>query len=337
MATPGPAVGGGGSAASPSWMAGRLVRGLLGRVGLGTAATVGVLVGTGSAARAGLLHQARLAAERIGLAALPPPLQDGRYLPDGTHLALGRRRRATASGHPPARTASGRAAVRALPTSSPLRLAMLGDSTSAGFGAADADSLPGVMLARAVAAELDRPVLLGTYAVVGTGAADLARQWALAALTSPDVVVIVVGANDVRDRISPAASVDALVAVVRAIRAGGVAVVVATCPDLGVVTPIPAPLRQLAGHWSRTLAARQERAVVAAGGVAVPIGRLVSPGFAGHPELFAPDLFHPSGAGYARAVAVLLPAVFTALGIPRRVPPPTSGFESMPADAQHAG
>ena len=56
--------------------------------------------------------------------------------------------------------------------------------------------------------------------------------------------------------------------------------------------------------------------MVRAGGVAVPIGRLVSPGFVGHPELFAADLFHPSGAGYALAVSALVPAAFTALGMP---------------------
>ena len=67
------------------------------------------------------------------------------------------------------------------------------------------------------------------------------------------------------------------------------------------------------GTWSLRLAALQERAVVDAGGSAVALGRLVSPQFAGNPELFASDRFHPSGAGYERAMAVLLPAAIDEL------------------------
>lgn len=285
-------------------LAAQLTRALLGRSAVGVAAAIGVVVGTGSAAWKGLQHQARLASERIGLAAVPPPRRDGVYLPDGRY------RRPTSVPRSLAR----------------LRLAMLGDSSSAGFGAADEDALPGVMLARLLAAQLYRPVQLSTHAVVGTGAADLARQAGEAVLGEPDVVVVIVGPNDVRDRVSPAQSVGELGAVVADLRARGIVVVVGTCPDLGVITPIPAPLRQLAGHWSRSLAKGQEHAVHRAGGLAVPMGRLVSPGFVGHPELFSADLFHPSGEGYARAVAVLAPAVLTGLGLaaPATAAPPAS-------------
>ena len=98
-----------------------------------------------------------------------------------------------------------------------------------------------------------------------------------------------------------------------ALRAQGVPVVVGTCPDLGVIAPIPQPLRRVVGAWSRLLARLQARAVAAAGGVAVPIDRLVSPDFYGRPDLFYADGFHPSGQGYARAVAALLPEVLAAL------------------------
>ncbi len=274
---------------------GHLTRALVARAVITAAAGVGLMVGTGSAAWHGLEHQARLATERIGVPTAPPPRRDGVYLPNGSF------RRAEA-------------VPRQL---SRLRLAMLGDSSSAGFGAADADSVPGVMLARTLAEQLYLPVQLFTHAVTGAGAADLPRQADEALMDDPDVVAIIVGPNDVRGRVSPEQSVRELAAVVAHLRAQDIEVVVGTCPDLGVITPIPAPLRQLAGHWSRSLAARQERAVRRAGGLAVPMGRLVSPGFVGHPELFAPDRFHPSGAGYARAVAVLAPAVLTVLGVGR--------------------
>ncbi|MEO5832501.1 MAG: SGNH/GDSL hydrolase family protein [Nakamurella sp.] len=290
----------------------RLTRALLAKSVMMAAAGVGVALGTGSAAWKGLEHQARLASARIGLADQPPPRKDGVHLPDG------RFRRADS-------------VPRQLDR---LRLVMLGDSSSAGFGAADEDNLPGVMLARTLAGQLYRPVQLFTHAVVGTGAADLSRQADEALRDNPDVVVIIVGPNDVRDRVSPVQSVRELADVVAHLRAQDITVVVGTCPDLGIITPIPAPLRQLAGHWSRSLATRQEQAVRRAGGLAVPIGRLVSPGFVGHPELFAPDLFHPSGAGYARAVAVLAPAVLTLIGAP---PAQGPGWATGPERSRTAG
>lgn len=290
---------GAGGPARDGTLSDRVTHAVVARSVVALAAGLGVVLGTGSAAWKGLERQARQASERIGLSEVPPPVRDGIYLPDGRFRRAG-------------------AVPRQL---SRLRLAMLGDSSSAGFGAADEDALPGVMLARTLAGQLYRPVQLSTYAVVGTGAADLARQADAAVLDGADVVVIIVGPNDVRDRVSPTLSVRELAEVVAQLRGQGIEVVVGTCPDLGVITPIPPPLRQLAGHWSRSLAARQEQAVRRAGGLAVPIGRLVSRGFVGHPELFSPDLFHPSGAGYARAVAVLAPAVLTRLGAAVVEPP----------------
>ena len=88
---------------------------------------------------------------------------------------------------------------------------------------------------------------------------------------------------------------------------------------------IPQPLRGLLGTWSLRLAALQERAVTDAGGAPVPLGRLVSPQFAGNPEMFARDHFHPSGAGYERAMAVLLPAHRELDARPRLPPGPPGG------------
>ena len=142
-------------------VAGRLTQSLAVKAALAAAAGVGLTLGGGSAAWAGLQRQAKLASERIGMVEVPPPVRDGVYFPDGRHQQV------------PARG------------SRPLRVAMLGDSTSAGFGAADADTLPGVMLVRALASGLRRPVQLFTHAVVGTGAADLARQRDDALLDGP--------------------------------------------------------------------------------------------------------------------------------------------------------
>ena len=292
-------------------------RGTSNRAVIATAAGVGVAAGLVGAAVAALMTQARSTVRVIEQAAveaaiadglvadgevlssdqitkLPVPRADGVYLPDGTAAPDG-------------------PAPDGFATTKPLVLAMLGDSTSVGYGTRRAAEVPGVMLAKGIAAALDRPVRLRTHGRSGCGAADLPRQLAEALPGGPDVVVIVVGANDIRDKVPPGRSADHLGDAVAALRAQQIPVVVGTCPDFGVIEPIPQPLRSVLHTWSVLLATLQERAVLAAGGRSVPIGRLVSPEFLHHPELFAGDHFHPSGAGYAKAVTALLPVVIQEL------------------------
>jgi hypothetical protein len=62
------------------------------------------------------------------------------------------------------------------------------------------------------------------------------------------------------------------------------------------------------------LARAQASAVRAAGGVPVPFSDLLTPEFRKAPEeLFSPDMFHPSAAGYALAAKQLLPALCDSL------------------------
>lgn len=216
---------------------------------------------------------------------IPPPNGDGVYRPGGIGV----------SGE-----------------SEDLTLAMLGDSTSVGYGCSTPDELPGVLLARRTAAALQLPVRLSTHGRVGAMSVDLDGQATSAIKQRPDLAVIVIGANDITGQVPPQRAARWLGAVVAALRAQGIEVVVGTCPDFGVIAPIPQPLRTLVTRWSHRLAGLQARAVREAGGVAVPIGRLVSPGFRGRPDLFFVDGFHPSAAGYARAVDVMIGEVISA-------------------------
>ena len=98
-------------------------------------------------------------------------------------------------------------------------------------------------------------------------------------------------------------------------RGSGAVVVVGTCPDFGVITAIPQPLRWVARSRGLRLARAQASAVRAAGGVPVPFSDLLAPHFRKAPEvLFSHDMFHPSAAGYALAASQLLPALCNALG-----------------------
>ncbi len=200
----------------------------------------------------------------------------------------------------------------------PVELVVLGDSSAAGMGADSAHETVGAIVASGVAALTGRRVRLTNTAVVGAESSDLERQLAnaLEEVMRPDVVLIMVGANDVTHRIERSASVRALEQTVRRIRALGSEVVVGTCPDLGTIQPIQQPLRSLMKRWSRDLAAAQTVAVVEAGGRTVSLGDLLGPEFDESPhEMFSKDRFHPSAAGYARAAAALLPSVCAALGV----------------------
>ncbi len=197
-----------------------------------------------------------------------------------------------------------------------VRIALLGDSSAAGYGVDLVEQTPGALLASGVAAQADRRVHLRCFAVVGAQSSDLATQVDLALPLQPDVVVILIGANDVTHRVLPAASVRHLVESVRRLREGGAAVVVGTCPDLGTIKPIMPPLKQVARVWSRRLAAAQTIAVVEEGGRTVSLASILGPEFDAAPALlFGPDQFHPSAHGYRSLADVLLPSTLAAVGL----------------------
>lgn len=197
-----------------------------------------------------------------------------------------------------------------------IKIVLLGDSGAAGYGVERVQDTPGAIIASSVAEHANRRVYLKSLAIVGAESHDLAAQIDLALPVEPDVAVINIGANDVTHRVPKAASVRYLSEAVRRLRAAGVQVVVGTCPDLGTVTPIVPPLRQVARQMSRNLAAAQAKAIVEAGARSVSLGDILGPEFAAEPHvLFGPDKFHPSEQGYASMAGVLLPSVLAALGL----------------------
>ena len=196
-----------------------------------------------------------------------------------------------------------------------IRIALLGDSSAAGYGVDTVEQTPGALLGSAVAAGADRRVHLRTFCFSGAKSIQLAEQVDAALRIEADAAVILIGANDVTNQTLPSESVRYLSEAVRRLHEADVAVVVGTCPDLGTVRPIPQPLRQVARTWSRRLAAAQAIAVVEAGGRAVSLGSILGPEFDASPALlFGPDRFHPSAAGYAALTSVLVPSTLAALG-----------------------
>lgn len=200
-----------------------------------------------------------------------------------------------------------------LPVDRPLLVWVLGDSAAAGLGADDPAATPGVLLATGIARATGHLVDLRTRTRVGAVSAELAGQVDAveAGGLPPDVVLVIIGGNDVKTRVPTAAAARRLGEAVARLRTGDTLVVVGTVPDLGTITSVQQPLRALGGRWSRRLAEAQTRVVLAAGGHPVDLRGLMADDFRGDdaPAMFAADRFHPSADGYRRTMAHVVPVV----------------------------
>jgi lysophospholipase L1-like esterase len=197
-----------------------------------------------------------------------------------------------------------------------ITVALLGDSSAAGYGLEEMAETPGAVMATGLAERSGRRVHFHDLSVIGALSSDLEDQVDLALAHKADVAVILVGANDVVHMVRPSRSVRHLERAVRRLLDGGVPVLVGTCPDLGTIGPILPPLRQMARWWSRRIAVEQTVYVVRAGGRTVSLAAILGPEFTAHRDFFfGPDQFHPSAAGYAALAEVLLPSTMAALGL----------------------
>lgn len=276
-------------------------------------AAAGALASTGTAylgARNLLVGQATHARTVIPKAWEAPPRADGIY---------------TRGGGPVQRW------QRGMPVD--LHLMMFGDSTATGYGCSCAEEVPGVLIARKLAEQTELRIRLSTKAIVGATSKGVLGQVdaMFVAGPAPDAAVIMIGANDVTALNGIGPSAHRLNLVVRKLRARGSVVVVGTCPDFGVITAIPQPLRALAHNRGVRLARAQAAAVKAAGGLPVPLGHLLAPQFRAMPEvMFSADRYHPSAAAYGLAADELLLALRDALS--EKIDVPTLQLAS-PADA----
>lgn len=267
---------------------------------IASAAAVGGagLVGAGGAIYGVLLGQSALARHRIGEPLTTPPNADGRYGTGDDRVAL----------------------------------VVLGDSGAAGFGVDHPEETTAAVIAAGLAATLGREVHLRCLAEVGAQSGDLQAQIDQMRAPWPGAAVIAIGANDVTHRVPPGRSVALLTSAIERLRAHGVEVVVATCPDLGTIRPIPHPLRWVARRWSRTLAAAQTVAAVSAGARSVALADLLGPEFDAHPDtMFGPDQFHPSAAGYRHFADAIVPSLVSAL-----TPTPESQTGATPLELAQA-
>ncbi len=193
------------------------------------------------------------------------------------------------------------------------RLAVLGDSIAWGQGATRERDRLGPRLADGLAVR-GIEVELRVFAVPGARSSGLAAQVRATLAWSPDLAVVVIGANDLTHRVPVAAAVRDLRDAVRRLREAEVEVVVAPAPDLSAVPHVPVLLREAVRAAGQTLREQQAAAVLAEGGHVADPDQRASRAFASDASLFSGDLFHPSSAGYAVIADALLPSVVDAAG-----------------------
>ena len=202
----------------------------------------------------------------------------------------------------------------------PLAITWLGDSTGAGVGA----SGPDAALPRVVAEELRRPVDLVVAARSGARLDDLIGEQLVALRsTTPDVVVLGIGSNDVTHLTSNgtfAARYEQLLRTAEVL-APKAAIVTVGIGNYGSVPRFAQPLRTIAGWRAATLDAEVQDAARRHGAAYVDIRAETGEAFAAQPDrYYAADGYHPNDAGYrlwAQAILdVLRPLVDARFPVP---------------------
>lgn len=202
-----------------------------------------------------------------------------------------------------------------------LRFAVLGDSTAAGVGAGS----PGLSYPALLAERLGRDgyrVALIDLGLSGARVADLPRDQApRAAAMAPDLVLVVMGANDVT-HVTPLRSVRRdMRAALRLLAATGPRVVVTGVPDMRARAFLQ-PLRTLAGWRGKAVSRAIEGVAREAAVPFVPLAELTGHFFEEDPDgHYSADGFHPGPGGYARWADAISPALFEALDSSRRAGP----------------
>jgi acyl-CoA thioesterase-1 len=181
-----------------------------------------------------------------------------------------------------------------------IRLMMLGDSITAGYGLPRGEALP-VRLEAALRARGRQVRVLDAGVSGDTTAGGRARlDWALA--DRPDAVIVALGGNDGLRGIEPRATYANLAAILDALKARGLPAMLAGMlapPNLGAEYG-----REFAATFTRLAGERPE----------VVFYPFLLDGVAGEPSLNQPDRIHPNEAGVAELVRRMLPAVESLLG-----------------------
>jgi lysophospholipase L1-like esterase len=181
----------------------------------------------------------------------------------------------------------------------PLVLAVLGDSSVAGVGADCAEDT----LTYGVAAALAERYRVRLYCMGVSGARlshVVTEQVPRLAELDPDVVLVCVGTNDIT-HVTPVHEVR------RQLKLLGPGLRTAAPRAVLLVSGLPPaetslafrwPLREVLGVWARAYTRLYQAELGRHGITVIDVAAVARGAFRGKREMFSPDLFHPSSAGY---------------------------------------
>ena len=195
-----------------------------------------------------------------------------------------------------------------------LGLDVLGDSTAAGVGAANASKAYPTLLARRLAQATGRRVDLTVLGTSGARVRDLSREQAPTGLRlDPDVILVAIGANDVT-HLTPLGVVRTeMTRILDVLDDTDAAVVVAGAPDMRVYA-WHQPLRWLAYQRGKQVTRAIEEVARARRVPVVELAEETGHFFADEPgRHFSPDGFHPSASGYERWAEAIFPVLRSAV------------------------
>lgn len=179
----------------------------------------------------------------------------------------------------------------------PARLVVLGESTVAGIGAVThADGLTG-QLAVALARSTGRPIAWHAVGKVGVTARQATALVPQVPGAPTDLVVVVLGINDVLAFTPPARWADHLLSLITGVRehlGRPVPVLIAGVPPAGQLPALPQPLRGVLGRHARSLDAASHRLAERLPAVQ----HVLTEARVGEQDVCL-DRFHPSPTGYA--------------------------------------
>ncbi len=212
----------------------------------------------------------------------------------------------------------------ATPTAS-LRLAVLGDSTTAGVGVDRPEHALPYLVAQRLADARNASVHVVSYGWAGARVEDLARTQLVRALeplrateTEPflpgaDVVVVVIGSNDATHHTPPSRFRADLRETLAGIRAAAprAQVVLAGIPAFRGALRGVEPLIFLTDQYARLLRPIGKAEAAQANAAYADLARHVGPLIAGRTDVLSSDQFHPSLAGYTAWADVIFDALVT--------------------------
>ncbi len=227
-------------------------------------------------------------------------------------------------------------------TARSLRLAVLGDSTTAGVGVERAqDSLPYLLAERLAAHETAR-VHVVSYGWAGARAADVAEKQLPRAmeplragegspfLCGAHVVAVVIGSNDATHQTPPGRYRAALRSTMEGVRAAAprARIVLAGIPRFRGALRAVEPLITLADGYARLLRPISRAEAERVGAVYADLAAGVPPRIESGMEFLSSDNFHPSVVGYSLWADVIFEAL---------IGHPSSDRQGLPSTLEVAG